>query len=140
MNAGFTQSTAADEAAVHAVEAAYDFAWNAGDLASLLQLLTDGVVIINPYGETTTGRHEAELFFAALFNGVGKGSRHSSQIRGVHFVTPDVALVDAEAIISDFGSGPEPVRHSFTDVLVRTGDGWRINHVRAYVFMPRPGT
>ena len=105
---------------------------------SLLQLLTDGVVIINPYGETTAGRDEVELFFAALFDGVGKGSRHSSLIRGVHFVRPDVALVDAEAVISDFGPGPQPVRHSFTDVLVRTSDGWRINHVRAYVFMPRP--
>ena len=88
MNAGFTQPTAVDEAAVRAVEAAYDFAWNAGDLASLLQLLTDGVVITNPYGETGVGRDEAELFFSALFNGVGKGSRHASQIRGVHFVDP----------------------------------------------------
>ena len=97
------------------------------------------MVIINPYGETTTGRHEAEQFFAALFNGVGEVSRHSSQIRGVHFVTP-MSLGRREATISDFGSGPEPVRHSFTDVLVKTGDGWRIDHVRAFVFMPRPGT
>lgn len=112
MNARFTPSTAADEAAVRAVEAAYDSAWNAGDLASILQLFTDGVVITNPYGETTTGRDEAELFFTALLNGVGKGSRHSSQIRGVRFVTPDVGLVDADAAISDLGPGPEPVRHS----------------------------
>ena len=140
MSANFTKSTATDEAAVRAIEATYDSAWNAGDLASLLQLLTDGVVIVNPYGETTAGRDEVELFFTVLFNGVGKGSRHSSQIRSVHFVTPDVALVDAEAVISDFGPGPEPVRHNFTDVLVRTSGGWRIDHVRAYVFMPRPGT
>lgn len=138
MDAGTTQSSAADEAAVRAVEAAYDSAWNAGDLASILRLLTDGVVIINPYGETMNGRAEVERSFAALFEGVAKGSRHSSQIRAVHFVTPDVALVDADAVISDFGPGPEPVRHAFTDVLVRDDDGWRIAHVRAYVFMLRP--
>jgi len=139
MNEGPTQPTAADEAAVRAVEAAYDSAWNAGDLPSLLELLTDGVVIINPYGETTVGRRAVELFFTELFNGAARGSRHSSRIEAVHFVTSDVALVDAEAVISGFGPGPEPVRHSFTDVLVRTPDGWRIDHVRAYVFMPRPG-
>ncbi|MBN2566365.1 MAG: SgcJ/EcaC family oxidoreductase [Candidatus Eisenbacteria bacterium] len=138
MDAGLTRPVDADEAAVRAVEEAYDSAWNAGDLSSILRLLTDGVVITNPYGETTAGRAEVERFFTTLFSGVAKGSTHSSQIRAVHFVTPDVALVDAEAVISDFGPGPEPVRHSFTDVLVRTADGWRIDHVRAFVFMSRP--
>lgn len=138
MNTEQGQSTQADEAAVRAVEAAYDAAWNAGDLASLLDLLTDRVVIINPYGEMTTGRSAVEASFTALFDGVARGSTHSSQIRAVHFVSPDVALVDAEAVISNFGSGPEPLRHSFTDVLVRVRDGWRIDHVRAYAFIPRP--
>jgi uncharacterized protein (TIGR02246 family) len=139
MDAGTARSLEGDEAAVRAVEEAYDSAWDAGDIGAILELLTEGVVITNPYGETTTGRDEVERFFATLFSGVAKGSRHSSQIRAVHFVTPDVALVDAEAVISDFGPGPEPVRHSFTDVLVRTAGGWRIDHVRAFVFMPRPG-
>jgi len=130
--------SAADEAAVRAVEAAYDEAWNAGDLAALLRLLTDQVVIINPYGEVSIGRDAVEASFTVLFEGVARGSKHSSQIRAVHFVAPDVALVDAEAVISDFGPGPEPLRHDFTDVLVRTRDGWRIDHVRAYTFIPRP--
>jgi uncharacterized protein (TIGR02246 family) len=140
MNTELGESTAADEAAVRAVEADYDAAWNAGDLASLLQLLTDRVVIINPYGEMTRGRAAVETSFTALFDGAAKGSTHSSQIRAVHFVAPDIALVDAEAVISNFGSELEPLRHSFTDVLVRTGEGWRIDHVRAYTFIPRPRT
>lgn len=129
---------AVDEAAVRAVEAAYDVAWNAGDLTSLLKLLTDQVVIINPYGEMTIGRDAVETSFTALLDGVARGSTHTSQIRAIHFVTPDIALVDAEAVISDFGSGSEPLRHDFTDVLVRTREGWRIDHVRAYRFIPRP--
>lgn len=133
--AGFSQG---DDAAVRAVEAAYDAAWNAGDLASLLKLLTQRVVIVNPYGETTVGRDAVESSLSALFDGAAKGSTHNSQIRGIHFVTPDIALVDAQAVISHFGPGPEPLRHDFTDVLVRTSDGWRIDHVRAYTFIPRP--
>jgi len=129
-----------DEEAVRAVEAAYDSAWDSGDLTSLLKLLTDGVVVINPYGETLVGRAAVEQSFAALFEDAAKGSKHLSLIHDVHFVTSDVALVDAEAVISGFGQRPEPLRHSFTDVLVKTSDGWRIDHVRAYGFMTRPGT
>ncbi|HET6498401.1 MAG TPA: SgcJ/EcaC family oxidoreductase [Coriobacteriia bacterium] len=138
MNAERGQSARDDEAAVRAVEAAYDAAWNAGDLASLLQLLTERVVIVNPYGEMTIGRDAVETSFNALFDGAARGSTHTSRIRAVHFVAPDVALVDADAVIADFGPGPEPLRHDFTDVLVRTREGWRINHVRAYTFIARP--
>jgi len=138
LNTRFVQFSAYDEAAVRAVEAAYDSAWNAGDVTSILQLLTDSVIIINPYGEKTAGRVAVKMLFTTLFNGVGKGSSHTSQIREVHFITSDVALIDAEAVISNFGPGPEPVRHSFTDLLVRTSNGWRIDQVRAYGFMERP--
>jgi len=130
--------SAADEAAVHAVEAAYDAAWNSGDLTSLLGLLTERVTIVNPYGEMTTGRDAVESSFTALFEGTARGSTHVSRIRCVHFVGPDLALVDAEAVISDFGPARETLRHDFTDVLVRTPEGWRIDHVRAYTFIPRP--
>lgn len=128
-----------DEAAVRATEAAYDAAWNAGDLASLLELLTPDVVIINPYGETISGGDAVEISFGALFEGAAKGSTHQSLVRAVHFISPDVALVDADAVISGFGSEPEPLRHSFTDVLVRTTTGWRIRHVRAFTYLARPG-
>lgn len=139
MDSELQHSVASGEAAVRAVEAAYDAAWNAGDLAALLDLLTDDVVVINPYGEVVTGRDGVERSFSAIFEGAAKGSTHTSEIRAVHFVGPGVALVDAEAIISDFGSEPEPLRHDFTDVLVRADGGWRIAHVRAYTFMSRPG-
>lgn len=138
MDVGIAGPHATDDTAVRAVEAAYDAAWDAGDLAALLRLLTERVVIITPYGETIIGRTAVQRFFAALFRGEAEGSSHSSRIQAVHFVTPDVALVDAEAVIADFGSGPEPLRHGFADVLVRTADGWRIDHIRAFVFLPRP--
>lgn len=137
VNADQARSAQDDETAVRAVESAYDAAWNDGDLAVLLELLTDSVVIVNPYGETLNGRDVVETSFAELFDGAARGSTHSSKIRAVHFVSPDVALVDAEAVISHFGAGMEPLRHSFTDVLVRTPGGWRIDHVRAYAFIPR---
>jgi len=96
------------------------------------------VAIINPYGEMTTGRDAVQSTFAALFEGTVRGSTHISRIRCVHFVGPDLALFDAEAVISDFGPARETLRHDFTDVLVRTPEGWRTDDVRAYMFIPRP--
>jgi uncharacterized protein (TIGR02246 family) len=135
---GKTSGSPDDEAAVRAVESAYDAAWNAGDVAAVVSLLTDSVVITNPSGETTVGRDEAASSFAALMDGPARGSTHTSEIVAVRFVTPDVALVDGLATISGFGARAEPLRHDYTDVLVLTTDGWRIDQVRAYVFMQLP--
>jgi uncharacterized protein (TIGR02246 family) len=133
---------AADEAAVRQVEAAYDRAWDAGDLASLLRLCDADVVVIDPSGRTSVGREEMERMLSSLFDGAGKGSTHSSDIVGVHFVTADVALADGEATIEGFALSPgdgQALRHRFTDVLVKRSEGWRIAQVRAYVFMHLPG-
>ena len=78
---------------------------------------------------------------ASLLAGVGRGSTHSCEIIGIHVVTDDVALVDGEAVIEGFsaddGSAMAPLRHRFTDVLVKGEGGRLITHVRAYVFMCR---
>ena len=129
-----------NEDEVRALEDSYDEAWNRGDVDALLACMTDDALIVDPLGRVARGRDEIRHLLAPLIGPTGGDSTHRSEIVRVEFVTPDIALVDAEAVISDFGPGPEPVRHSFTDVLVRTSDGWRINHVRAYVFMPRPRT
>jgi uncharacterized protein (TIGR02246 family) len=132
---------ASDEAAIRAIESAYDSAWNAGDITSILQLCTEDVVVIDPSGGTSVGRDGMERSLASLFSGVGKGSTHTSEIMGVHFVTDDVALVDGEAFIEGFKTadgGTAPLRHRFTDVVVNGKHGWLIAQVRAYVFMPRP--
>ena len=133
-----TSDPADDEAAVRAVESAYDVAWNAGDVAAVLGLLTDRAVITNPSGETTVGRDEAANSLAALMDGPARGSKHTSEVVAVRFVKSDVALVDGLATISGFGEHSEPLRHNYTDVLVHTSDGWRIDQVRAYVFMQLP--
>ena len=125
-------------AAVLAVETAYDTAWNTGDVDSILRLMTTDVVVTNPSGETAIGREEVGRSLAELFQGPAKGSTHSSDISAIRLINPGVALVDGEATISDFGAEAQPLRHSFTDVLVRTDAGWRIAQVRAYVFAPKP--
>ena len=129
----------ADEAAIRAVEVAYDRAWDAGDVAAILRLCDADVVVIDPFGGTSVSREGMERLLSSLFDGDGRGSSHSSVIVGVHFVADDVALADGEATIKGFVSpgGGESFLHRFTDVLVRGPEGWRIAHVRAYVFAQR---
>ena len=140
MDANLTSSRGSDEAAVRAVEAHYDRAWNAADVPSIMRLVTDDVVVTNPSGDTTVGREAMQRSLAALFKGAAKGSVHTSLLIGVHFLTGDVALVDGQATIDGFGAADSQLKHYYTDVLLRREDGWRIAHVRAYAFMPPPSS
>ncbi len=133
-----------DEAAICALEAAYDAAWNAADLQALTAPFTPDATIIDPFGGVSSGRAEIERLLWTLLAGAGRGSTHAGEIRDVRFVTDDVALADGEAVIEGLrkpdGSSMPPIVHRFTDILVRGDGGWRIAQVRAYVLMdgPRP--
>ena len=133
-----------DERDIRALEAAYDAAWNAADLAALIAPFTPDATIIDPFGGVSTGRAEIARLLGTLLAGTGRGSTHAGTILGVRFVTADVALADGEAVIEGLsapdGGAMPPIVHRFTDVLVRGGGGWRIAQIRAYVLMegPRP--
>jgi len=128
---------ACEEAAVRAVELDYDAAWSAADTARLLSLFTPDAVILNPYGEQWTGLDQIAPSLTAFLAGEGAGSTHSSRLKSVFLITPDVALVDGQATLKgDNFSGGELV-HDYTDVLFKQDGVWRICHVRAYAFIPR---
>ncbi len=133
-----------DEAAVRALEAAYDNAWNRADLDALVSPFAPDATIVDPFGGVSSGRDEIRGLLSALLTGRGRGSTHTGTILSVRFVSADVALADGEAVIAGLhdadGVALPPLVHRFTDVLIRDGDGWRISEIRAYVFMtgPRP--
>jgi uncharacterized protein (TIGR02246 family) len=119
---------------VRAVEAAYDEAWCAGDLDTLMECLSADAVLVNPRGEVAVGDEAIRQALGTFLAGEAKGSRHRSTLGRVAFVRDDVAVVDGHATIS-FGSSDELFEHPFTDILVRSGEGrWVITHVRAYQF------
>jgi len=128
---------AREEYAVRAVEFAYDAAWSAGDTARLLSLFTPGAVIINPYGVQWTGLEQIASSLLAFLAGEGAGSTHSSRLKSVFLVTPDVALVDGQATLTGDNFSGGRLLHDYTDVLLKQDGVWRICHVRAYAFIPR---
>jgi uncharacterized protein (TIGR02246 family) len=125
-----TVGVATDEAEIRHVEASYDKAWQRADVEALVACLTEDAVVVNPRDEVSRGRDEIGSMLSRFLATEARGSKHISEIVRVDFVTEDVAVADGEARIEVAAA---TIRHSFTDVLVRTENEWKIAHARAYV-------
>lgn len=122
-----------DEELIRKTEAAYDQAWQGGDIDGIMACFTDDALLISPRGDVALGTGQIRKLFSDFLGTDAKNSKHTSRITRISFVTDDVAVVDGEAFIE----GPENlsttlVHHRFTDVLVRSGEAWLIAHIRAY--------
>lgn len=130
-----------DEAAIRALEAAYDTAWHDGNIEALVACLTESAVVVNPRGQMARSRAEIGRMLREFLDGPAKGSKHTSVIFRVEFVTKDVAIVDGQAVLDDLEatnrSKALSLTHRFTDVVVRRNGAWAIAHVRGYVISDR---
>jgi uncharacterized protein (TIGR02246 family) len=132
MMAHGAQTTDHDEADVRMLETAYDEAWRLGDVEAIVACLAEDAVIVNPRGGVARGHAEIRRELDSLFGGEFAGSKHTSKIVRVSFVSHDVAVLDGEAVVEPADSDAAPLVHGFTDVLVRREGRWIIAHVRAY--------
>lgn len=125
--------------AIRAVELAYDTAWHNSNIEGLMECLTDNVIVVNPYGQPAFGKIEFRKMLGEFLNGPGKGTKHTSTIIRVEFITNNVAIVDGKAIINDpninANLNKSSLTHYFTDVLVKQNETWAIAHIRAYTFI-----
>ncbi len=139
---GSPSNSGRDEAAIRALEAAYDAAWDAGDVDGLVACFAPDAVVVNPLGEVAHGRGGIGQALGAFLAGPARGSRHTSALGRVTFVTDDVAVVDGEATLTGLaalaGGIAPPLTHRFTDVVVKRDGAWLLAHVRAYVLMAAP--
>ena len=121
------------EELIRKAEAAYDHAWQEGNVDGLVTCLTKDAVLINPRGEVAIGHDEIRKHLGEFLAGPARGSKHTSHLTRISFVTDDVAVVDGEALVEgvDF-DGSSTVMHLFTDILVRSGNDWLIAQIRAY--------
>lgn len=126
------------EQAIRALEAAYDAAWNKGDMDALLACFTDDAVIVDPRGGVTRGRDEIRHLLSTVIHPGSGDTTHNSEIVRVEFVTPEVALVDGRAHITGLPEAQtaKSLVHRYTDVVVRRGGQWRIAQIRACPLEP----
>ncbi len=121
-----------DEELIRKAEAEYDHAWQRGDIESIMECFTDDALLISPKGDIAFGAEQIRNLLSAFLGGEAKGSKHTSRITQISFVTDNVAVADGEAFIEGVENLSATVtHHRFTDILVRSGEAWLIAHIRA---------
>ena len=122
-----------DEELIRKTEAAYDHAWQLGDIEGVMVCFTDDALLISPRGDVAFGKEQIRDLFSGFLGGEAKSTKHTSRITRINFVTDDVAVVDGEAFIEGAENLSATVtHHRFTDILVRNEETWLIAHIRAY--------
>jgi hypothetical protein len=79
------------------------------------------------------GKEEVRNLLSNFLGSEAKSTKHTSHITRISFVTDNVAVVDGEAFIEGSENlSASDKHHSFTDILVRTGNVWLISQIRAH--------
>jgi uncharacterized protein (TIGR02246 family) len=121
-----------DEERIRKTEADYDHAWKQGDMEGIMACFTEEALLISPRDDVAFGKAQIRDLLSGFIGGEAKGTKHTSRITRISFVTDDVAVVDGEALIEGAENLSDAIKlHRFTDILVRSGDTWLIAHIRA---------
>lgn len=121
------------EEQIRKTEAAYDQAWQQGDIEAIMLCFTDDAVLISPRGDVAIGKEQVRHLLSNFIAHEAKNTKHTSHINRISFVTDDVAVVDGDAYIEGSKNlSDSDKHHSFTDILVRIGSVWFISQIRAH--------
>ena len=77
-------------------------------------------------GSHYEGRDAIAASYAPLFRKRLQGSRLTIEVKQVRFLTPDVALIRADAAVAKRGRRSRRPSRINTSVAVRTADGWML--------------
>jgi uncharacterized protein (TIGR02246 family) len=72
------------------------------------------------------GRDAIAASYAPLFRKLLQGSRLNIEVKLVRLLTPDVALIHADAVVTKRGRRSRRPSRINTSVAVRTDDGWML--------------
>jgi len=109
-------------------------AWNAGDAKRFASGFQADGCFVNILGALTYGLEPFEAQHAKIFSTVYDGSRIKMPIRRIHFLRPDVAIVDIDAELSGYLHLPPGITASddgilhtrLQEVLSREREGWMV--------------
>lgn len=116
----------ADAAAIRAVIAEAELAFNTGDPDLLVASMAADVVSVGVNGARMRGRDAVLAASRAAFAGPLRGQHARYDLVEVSQVGPDVALAHKDARATDDGGAPLDVGHAMTAlyVLARRGGRW----------------
>jgi uncharacterized protein (TIGR02246 family) len=116
-----------DRAAIEAIVANLEAAWNAGDGEAYAAPFSPDADFVTIRAEHFRGRDAIASGHAGIFWTIYAGSVNRYTVESVRLLRPDVALVHVHAVL-DAPSGPMAGRHMarFSAVLTREAGGWQI--------------
>jgi uncharacterized protein (TIGR02246 family) len=117
-NVGGTAAVTTDETAIRSVLTRLYNAWANGDSAGYSQCFAERSDYITFNGIHLRGRAENAALHGALFRGVLKGTKLSSEIASIDLLSTRIALVHTE--------GRGRTKSYQTYVLVKSGENWLI--------------
>jgi len=120
-----------DEQAIHALVAAREAAWNAGDTVAYAQLLTEDADLISATGRPARGREALLKLYAEQHANVYAGARTHTRVTHVRMLGKDVALADASYELEG-GPALDAIRRGVLAFILRKEAGrWRIAAIRS---------
>jgi len=116
-----------DRAAIEALVASLEAAWNAGDGDAFAAPFAVDADFVNIRAEHHRGRAEIAAGHAAILRTIYAGSTNHYTVKTARLLQPDLALVHVHAVL-DAPSGPMAGRNRalFSMVLIRVASEWQI--------------
>ena len=124
-------TNAADEAAISAIPLQMADAWRAVASSSFAAPFTENADFVVFEGTHLKGRREIASFSQQIFDTVVRGSHLQGEMKFVHFLSPQLAVMHAVARVTLHGqTQPSPSRDSMQIFVVAKHDGdWRAEAV-----------
>ncbi len=121
-----------DEQAIRRLMERFVAAWNRGDAKAVSELWeVEGVYTLTS-GGVVRGRGELEKRFAEALDGSDKGSRREISVTRIHFIRPDVAVVDGAFEVT---GGSIPRKSGYTFIASKKDARW---HIAVWHVLPIP--
>jgi uncharacterized protein (TIGR02246 family) len=128
--AGRGDAGGADEQAIRQLYASYDAIWDKADAKAMAQFWAEDAYHVEPDGRVVTGRAAIAKELADRFATDLKGTRSKQTLDGVHFIKPDVAVVDASYEVTGMQDAEAkllpPLQGRYIDIWVKKGGKWHI--------------
>ena len=139
------KARAADDAAIRALLAAQVEAWNRGDAAAWSKPFAQDADFVNIFGMVFTTRKEIEERHTTVFATIFKGTHTAVTVRRLGFLTPRLAIVDTDHVVTGYGALPATlhpvdgaVRTRMRYVMQKGRTGWSIVAAQNTEIKPQP--
>lgn len=121
---------ARSESALQALIVEHDRAWNAHDPDAMTALFVEDGSLITPGGKQVEGHAALRALFASP--GPTKQSTSSTELDGVRFLSPDLALLDATQTLSSALPAMDGAQARLVAVARGVGGTWRFVAARPF--------